>query len=312
MERTWRNLTAAQFGVLARAQAVALGLTRHQIQTLLTNGTWARVHPEVFRATAAPDSWRQRLVAATLWAKGRAVVYGRAAAALWELQGYGRGRVELASTSDLTAPEGILLHRVMRLERADRTVRYGIPVTTVERTILDLGRFVTPLRLERTLDEALRRKMVSVEHVKWCIERNGRRGRGQVAHLESLLAERTHQKSTDSELETDVAAFLREAKLPTPIRRHCIIEKDHYLIEGDLVWPEAKVVVLVHGGTIHRQPRTWEEDQWIENVLQEHGWRVIKITREMLRTRRGALEALVHRALAARHSQAVLGDAPRQ
>ncbi len=221
-------------------------------------------------------------MAACLWANGKAVISGRAAAAVWEFENYWRSRVELSGRSGLSPPTGVVYHRVRRLAYADITVRHGIRVTSVARTILDLAAVVSPRTLERTLDEALRKQIVNLKALRYCNDRNGRRGRGGVAHLEALMAERYQQNAPDSPLETDVAALLREGGLPTGITRHMVIEGDQVLAEVDLAWPREKVAVQVHGSSFHRQPRTWENDQRVENQLQLHGWLVVKVTARML------------------------------
>lgn len=134
----WEALAARQHGVLSRRQAISLGITRRQIDGFLKRGAWIRMLPGVYRAAAAPQTWRQPLMAASLWADGKAVISGRSAAALWEFDGYWRSHVELSGCADLSPPDGVVYRQVKRLRPADITVRSGIHVTTVARTILDV------------------------------------------------------------------------------------------------------------------------------------------------------------------------------
>ena len=239
--KRWETLASRQHGLVSRQQARETGLSRTQIGWLLGRGSWIRVFPSVYRAVAAPETWRQPLMAASLWAEGKAVISVRAAAAVWEFENYWRTRVELSGLSNLSPPSGVIYHHVRRLAPADVTVRHGIRVTSVARTILDLAALVSPRTLERTLDEALRKEIVTLKALRYCIERNGRRGREGVAHLESLMAERYQQHAPDSPLETDVAALLRESGLPTAITRHMVVEGDQVLAEVDLAWPKQKI-----------------------------------------------------------------------
>ena len=96
------------------------------------------------------------------------------------------------------------------------------------------------------------------------------------------MVERYLQRAPDSPLETDVAALLRESGLPDFITRHQVIEGDQVIAEVDLAWLRERVAVQVHGSGFHRQPRNWENDQWVENQLQLHGWLVVKVTARML------------------------------
>ena len=239
-------------------------------------------------------------MAASLWARGTAVISRQSAAALWEFENYWRTRVELSGTSNLSPPPGVVYHRVSRLAAADVTVRRGIRVTSVARTILDLAAVVSPRTLERTLDEALRRQIVTLKGLRYCIERNGRRGRSGIAHLEVLMTERYQQRAPDSPLETDVAALIRESGLPPGIKRYLVTEGDYVIAEVDLAWPRKKVAVQVHGSSFHRQPRTWENDQQTENQLQLHGWIVVKITARMLAEAPEEIPSVIARALGQR------------
>lgn len=296
---TWQRLAASQHGVLSRRQAERSGLTRGRINGLMRRGEWAVVYPGVYRSTAAPSAWPQALMAAALWAGPGAAISHQAAAALWGLEGFWRSRVEVSGVGVQAPPRGVTLFRVRRLDRADITVRQGIPVTAVARTLLDLAGVVPGRVLERALDEALRRRMVAANEVRWCLDRNGRFGRRGVGALQALLEERDGQAANDSALETDAAALFRAERLPAPIRNYDVIENDCFLARVDLAWPRQRVAVQAHGG-VHRQPRNWERDQVVESQLAAAGWRVLKVTRRMLDGAPSDAAALVRQALADR------------
>ena len=296
----WPRISAGQFGVLSRAQALACGLSRHDIAGLLRRGLWVHALPSVYRCAAAPVEWPQAAMAASLWADGRAVVSHRAAAALWEFEGFWRSRVELCGTTGLSAPAGVTFHRVRRLARSDLSRRRGIPVTGVARTLLDLAAVVPDLTLQRALDEALRRELVSIAQLEGCLARNGRRGREGAARLEALLGDRAQHGATDSGLETKVVAALRRARLPAPTRQYPVVENDTFLARVDLAWPRRRVAIQVHSPGFHRQLRTWEKDQVTENQLLAGGWRVVKVTPQMLRAHEAQVVELVRGALATR------------
>jgi hypothetical protein len=236
-------------------------------------------------------------MAAYLWSNGRAVIFGQSAAALWEFEGYWRTRVEICGQAELSPPGGVIFHRVSRLLPADIRNCAGMRATSIARTILDLTSIVPPRTLERTLDTALRKGRVTLDELLSCIRRNGRRGREGIARLEGLLAERRGQRDPDSVLESDVAAVVRDCGLPMPLKRYQVVEGDYVIAEVDLAWPKQKVAVQVHGSSFHRQLRTWENDQRVENALQDHGWLVVKATWRMLNEAPEEFAALVARAL---------------
>src|SRR3954467_4869122 len=139
-------IASRQHGVIDRTTVLRLGATREFIQTRLERGAWALLYPGVYRIGAAPDTPAQRLTAACLAAGPDAVASQRAAARLWHFDGFDR-----LSPLELTFEEGrgplpdrVVLHRTRRFDPTDRTIHDGIPVTTRERSLIDLGAVVRP------------------------------------------------------------------------------------------------------------------------------------------------------------------------
>src|SRR5215831_2027417 len=111
--KRWQDIAARQHGLISREQALESRLTPGQIRGWLARGSLIRVLPAVYRVAAAPQTWRQPLMAACLWAaKGKAAIFGQSAAAVWEFQGYWRTRVELCGLSSLSPPRGVVFHQV--------------------------------------------------------------------------------------------------------------------------------------------------------------------------------------------------------
>jgi hypothetical protein len=81
-------VTGCEYALITRRQALEAGLSRAAIKRRVDNREWAPVRRGVFRVSAAPRSWRQRLLAAVLAAGDGAVAGGRSAPALWRLPGF--------------------------------------------------------------------------------------------------------------------------------------------------------------------------------------------------------------------------------
>src|SRR5438270_711211 len=124
--------------------AIRLGATREFIQTRLDRGAWRLVYPGVYVVGGAPDTPHQRLVAACLAAGPDAVASHRAAGWVWRYDGFEHpGPLEITFVEGRgPLRQGVILHRTRRLDPADGTVHNGIPVTTRERTLIDLGALV--------------------------------------------------------------------------------------------------------------------------------------------------------------------------
>src|SRR5215207_7409592 len=89
-ERTHREAALAriaerQFGVFTHAQAFDQGFTANTIKKRLHRGVWALADHNVYRMSATPRTWNQRLLAACL--AGPAVASHRSAGILWGLSG---------------------------------------------------------------------------------------------------------------------------------------------------------------------------------------------------------------------------------
>lgn len=70
----------SQFGVISRKQALALGISRTEIETKLKKEIWVPVLPGIYKVGGSPATREQRLMAAVLWAGDGAVVSHRSAA----------------------------------------------------------------------------------------------------------------------------------------------------------------------------------------------------------------------------------------
>src|SRR2546430_2662991 len=135
-DRRCAEVASTQFGVISLSQARENGLSRDAVADRVGLGRWDRIIPAVYRMAGVPPSWRQYLMAAILWA-GKGAASHRAAAALWELEGFAPGPVELSMTGGRNPiREWITIHRTSRLHPADITKVGVLPVTTPTRTIV--------------------------------------------------------------------------------------------------------------------------------------------------------------------------------
>src|SRR5687767_15182465 len=132
------RLAASQFGVVARHQAIAAGLSERAIGRLLANGSWARIHPRTYVVNGAPPSWHQDVIAAVLSAHPDGAASHRTAAALWACPTFTEDAVEITSLRTLER-RGVAVHRTTRLDHREIRRRSSIAVTDPERTLLDLG-----------------------------------------------------------------------------------------------------------------------------------------------------------------------------
>lgn len=136
---------ARQLGVITRSQALEVGISPRTIARRLQEGTWVRVQPRVFRSVHFPESREQAPLAAVLAAGPSAAASHRAAAWVWGIQGLRSAPLEI------TVPAGhvpvladAIVHPIPDLTPI-HVGRVGpLPVTTVARTLVDLGAVSRP------------------------------------------------------------------------------------------------------------------------------------------------------------------------
>ena len=85
-DATIAAIARTQYGLVTYKQACGLGMNRDHIYYRVTQGRWERVGPQVYRIAGCPETWKQRLLAATLVFRG--VASHRSALKLHGIMGY--------------------------------------------------------------------------------------------------------------------------------------------------------------------------------------------------------------------------------
>ena len=130
-------LAERQHGVVSRRQLEALGLSRHEIGHRVACGRLHLLYRGVYAVGHRRLSREGEWLAAVLAGGTSAVLIGESAGALWGIHRGGLKPIHVATTGDRNR-NGIRFHRI-ELDAAEITERKGIPVTTPERTIIDLA-----------------------------------------------------------------------------------------------------------------------------------------------------------------------------
>jgi len=289
-------LGAAQFGAFSRAQAINAGATRALIRHRISSNRWTQVDRFCFRITGAPRTWRQSLMEASLsWGDGAAISH-RSGAALWRYPDFEATFVELTVPRDRQRKAPGIVHR-NALDPVDVTTIDGIPVTTPSRTLIDIASVCARGMVEDALDDALRRGLVSIPRLRWCVTRLGDRpGMGVIRAL--IAARAPGEAISESKLETMLLRLLRRAKLPKPIAQYDICDGRHVVARADFAYPDLRLAIEADGYWFHSGRRRWQLDRERQNRLTLLGWRVVHVTWEDLTTRPRAVVDSVRAALA--------------
>jgi very-short-patch-repair endonuclease len=282
-------LAARQHGVVARYQLLGMGFERSAIQRRVAAGRFHRVHQGVYAVGHPRVSSQGRLMAAVLACGPAAVLSHWHAAALWGLHRTSRRSIDVTSTRRLRGRPGIAVHLARRLDPVDCTIRDGIPVTSVARTLLDFAEVAVRRHAERAVDEAERRRLFDLDEVDAVCARNG--GRRGIKPLRAVIAEATEPPATRMELERRFAEFCRDAGLPRPAFNAVVA--GHVV---DAVWPKSKLVVELDSWAFHGGRKAFEDDRKRDVALQVAHYRVVRVTWRRL-TREAAAVAEDLRAL---------------
>lgn len=152
------ELAAEQHGYITTREARDLGVDPTQLRLLHARGRLERVGRGAYRVPILPRGEHDQLAEAVAWTLGRGVVSHESALYLYGLADVNPSRIHLTVPRDNhPRTAGGELYRLHRrdLPAVDITEFRGIPVTTVDRTILDcLGYGTDPHQLRLAIDGA--------------------------------------------------------------------------------------------------------------------------------------------------------------
>lgn len=273
------DLAAQQHSLIGREQALAHGMTARQIEGRLRSGRWQGAGRGVYRIAGSVPTWKQLVMAAVLATGHGAAASRRSAASLWRLPGFHDGPVEVTQCrgpSSRNPSAGLHDSRFLPVSQM-RSVD-GIPTTSVERTLLDIGGCVHPAQAERALDNALAMNLTTIQQLGLMLAETGRRGRKGTALTRQLLAVRTEDYVPPaSELEALLAAVLAAYGLPQPVRQGSVGGTQAPVGRVDFVFRSAKVIVEADSRRHHSSWLDVQADHRRDLLLTAAGWRIIRV-----------------------------------
>ncbi|MEO3759844.1 hypothetical protein ABGB19_16345 [Mycobacterium sp. B14F4] len=272
-------------GSEARAAGTASERALRTRHVMLYRNVYLPKHVPITAAIRAEAAW--------LWARREATVAGLSAAAL-----HGSKWIDAELPAELIRPvgckvDGIRIHRD-RLGDGEISVVGEIPVTTPARTAYDLGRrdglVQAVVRLD-ALANATGLKPAGI--VELLADHRGVRGLEQLRVAVDLM-----DGGAESPQETRTRLLLTAAGFPRPRTQIVVCDEfGHFVGRVDMGWPDWKVGVEYDG------PQHWaspaDHARTIERIadLEDQGWTVVRVSRDMLRYRSGTLLARVRDAM---------------
>lgn len=267
--------------VVRTEQRAALGISRHEARRLVAGGRWwapmrgtlAVVSPDAADPFVGLRRRHALLCAAVSVLNGDHRVSGVSAAIL-----RGLPTLEVPGRPELTVARARTTHRqgarVSRLGGDETDAWYGIAVTTVGRTIVDVARFDRRSGL-MVADAALRENLTTADALATSVGAADRR-RGIVAARDVLALA---SPLSESPLESLVRLRLHDAGFPPPtLQAPVAVPGRRVPYRVDMLWEDQKLVLEVDGRVKYTGDELWREKRR-EQGLRSTGLRIERVIR---------------------------------
>ncbi len=283
------EIAERQHGLVRGFQLTAAGLSPDAITRRVIKGSLHRRFPGVYALGHAKLS-REGHWLACVFACGDGAALGvRSAGLHWGISRHHDGLVDVVVPRQRRPKKGIRLHRSRGLDPRDVTVRDGIPVTTVARTLVDLADVLTPHQLTRVIREAEFRGLFDAGDTAAAMVRA--RGRHRLGVLEQAIAMYLDGAGgTKSANEDAFVPLAHRAGLGEP-RSNARVAG----IEVDFSWPGRSLVVEIDGGQ-HELLPIRRDDDWRDDWLRGAGYTVLRFTELELTQRPAGIVAALRDA----------------
>jgi hypothetical protein len=275
-----QRLAARRHGIVTRHELLLLGRTTDQIKRRIRAGLLIRLQPGVYAVPGSPQSFEQRVAAASLAAGDGAAASHRSAARLWELRGANTQRVEItvprARRPQLNAATA---HRTGVLAPVDIRLRNGISVTRPERTIVDCAAVLPPELASGMLESAVHLGLTTPDHIWRYLSRYGGPGCRGAGRVRSMLeAQGPAARPTESALEDLALRVLYRCGAPPPVRQYVIQVPGRPGMRVDFAYAPERLALEVDSAGWHSGSESYQRDRAKWNLLVALGWTLLILT----------------------------------
>lgn len=277
------TLAAGQYGVFNMAQCAAAGFDKDAIRRRRQSGTWLRLAPTVYAVASSPPKW-ERSVAAAVLSRPTAYVAGPTAAYLHGFWSSTEGRPVIVVPESSNARSD--LARVIRHRRFEEmeTMRLaGFQTTSVEETLVLLGRQYSLGRMTAIVDDLLIRKQIDLTKVQGILKRENESRVKGLSTIRRLIEERlpTAPSVDGSYLERLLESLLLQADITGWTREFPFTIRGHPA-RVDFYFEQSRLIIEADGRAWHARFSDFEADRIRDNDLTARGIRVLRFTYRML------------------------------
>ncbi|MCP3994570.1 MAG: DUF559 domain-containing protein [bacterium] len=274
------SIATARHGVFSLEHARQVGIPDRTVRDRANLGRYLRLYPGVYSFAGSVPTVRQQMVAAVDSFPELAAISHQTAAELWGLTSRGFRTIEVVTRRwDREHRSRMRVHESLDLIAADVVNLDGIPTTSVERTVVDLGASNKWL-VEYALEQGIRLGLVTLADVEGFMNRVARRGRRGVGVIRPLLkARRKWDSATESALEDRFRKLLDEWGLPVPVLQYNLHDhQGRFVCRADFAYPAARLLIELDSEAHHLDRIAFRRDRGKQNRAVVLGWTVLRYT----------------------------------
>jgi len=265
-------------GVVTRTEALALGVPSTTLSRMVRRGILYRSGPGAYSLPGFDDEHLVPLH--TACRKLGAVASHESAAQIHRLDHpkWVKPTVSVARrrTKDFA---NVTVHQLTDMTDDHITLIRGLPITTPERTIIDLAAVLSEGHLERIVDNGLAARIIDLDRLHEVFSEVGRQGKPGTRMLRRILdARSTGYVAPESELERRLIGLIKDNHLPDPDRQFSPDWLAPTNGRVDLAYPEAKLIIEGDSRRWHTMLNSFESDRLRDNAAHLAGWTILRFT----------------------------------
>ncbi|MDX1448724.1 MAG: hypothetical protein R3246_06625 [Acidimicrobiia bacterium] len=269
------QFASAHGGVVTAEFLRSLGMSRNMIDGRVRRHGWEGVGRGAYRVFPARDhlDWLRAAVTVV----ERATVSHESAAELHGIRRVPWGRTVVTAHSRTTHDFGpVKFHRAHDLLDWHRTVVEGLPVTTVERTVVDLAQTRSAGHIGAIVDDLVSARRLSLDALAALARSVARRGKPGTVTMREVLERRLGIDGTASELERRGRNLIAAAGLPLPVPEFSIPWAPHRRFDD--AYPSIQLAIEWDSIRYHGDLASFDADRERDRSVVLHGWRILRFT----------------------------------
>lgn len=285
---SWRNLSDAQCGMLARRQLNDLGIDSDGVRNQVRAGRWVARTSTVISTFTGEPPWRAEIWRAVLHAGGDALVGGISALEWYGVRNWHRDEITVLVNDDLSFDPvpGINFFRTRRPLDRLRNTRVALPIARLEPAVLICAGYEKSARTAQgMLAAVVQQRLTTAEDL--LAEMHTLRPLRRAKQFRRVLSEVAGGAQSLGEL--DVSRMCRRHGLPAPARQTKRRDSFGKLRFTDAEWHlrDGRTLILEVDGSFHMDVDNWEADLARQRQLTDPNNVIVRCTTRELRDEPG-------------------------